>query len=58
MLNDIVAIRHLLHSHPELSGMEKYTHDILVRYLQALKPTHLHTNVGGYGLVAAWYRSD
>jgi len=58
MLNDIVAIRHLLHSHPELSGMEKYAHDILVRYLQALKPTHLHTNVGGYGLVAAWYRSD
>lgn len=58
MLNDIVAIRRLLHSHPELSGREKHTHDMLARYLQALNPTHLHLNVGGYGLVAAWYRSE
>ena len=58
MLNDIVAIRHLLHSHPELSGREENTHNILAGYLKALNPTHLHTNVGGYGLVAAWYRSE
>lgn len=58
MSNDVVAIRHLLHSHPELSGREKHTHDMLARYLQALNPTHLHLNVGGYGLVAAWYRSE
>ncbi len=58
MLNDIINIRHLLHSHPELSGSEEHTHNMLARYLQALNPTRLYTNVGGYGLVAVWYRSE
>ena len=58
MLNDIIAIRHLLHSYPELSGGEEHTHNILVEYLRALNPTYLHTNVAGYGLVVAWYRSE
>ena len=47
-------IRHQLHRMAELSGNEKHTHDFIVEHLRELCPTHLHTNVGGYGVVAAW----
>ena len=52
MTEDIVRLRHDLHAHPELSGEERRTHDLLAAYLKKLAPSRLYEQVGGYGLVA------
>ena len=54
MIGDIISFRHHLHAHPELSGHEKNTHDVIAAFLRKLQPTVLHEHVGGYGLVAVF----
>ena len=44
----------MLHRYPELSGQEQATSQRVVQVLEALKPTHLHTGIGGYGVVAEY----
>ena len=54
MLEEVIAFRHRLHAHPELSGKERQTHDAIAAYLKDLQPTCLYERVGGYGLIAAF----
>lgn len=54
MIEDVIAFRHSLHAHPELSGHEKNTHDAIADFLRKLHPTVLHEHVGGYGLVSVF----
>lgn len=51
---DYSSIRHALHEHPQTAGNEQYAHDTIVKHLQALHPTKVYTNVGGYGVIAVW----
>ncbi len=51
---EIVRYRHALHAHPELSGEEKSTHNLIVDFLQKCNPTQLYSHVGGFGVVAAF----
>lgn len=50
-------IRKMLHSHPDVSGGEKYAHNLVVEELTRLAPDRLHTHVGGYGVVAFFGKS-
>lgn len=53
-MTDYKEIRHQLHEHPQTAGNEQFAHDMIVRHLQALHPTKVYTNVGGYGVIAVW----
>lgn len=53
-MTDYKEIRHQLHEHPQTAGEEQFAHDMIVRHLQALHPTKVYTNVGGYGVIAVW----
>ena len=46
----LVALRHDLHRHPELSGAEARTAGIIAGHLRALG-FEVRTNVGGHGVV-------
>jgi len=50
----ITDIRHQLHNHPEVSGAESLTHDLIVRELASAHPDKLYDHVGGFGVVAVW----
>ena len=45
-------VRHLLHSHPGLSGQETFAHDMVVKCLGAYPDCSVNEHVGGYGVVA------
>ena len=53
-IEELYKIREMLHRYPELSGQEQATSQRVVQVLEALKPTHLHTGIGGYGVVAEY----
>lgn len=53
-INEIIGIRHQLHSNPGVSGNEEYAHSLIVTFLSQLHPDELCANVGGYGVVAYW----
>ena len=57
MLEDCIELRHHLHQHPELSGNEQNTHNLLASLLERLNPSKLYKNVGGYGLVAVFEKA-
>lgn len=57
MTDNIVEFRHLLHQHPELSGNERNTHNLIVSRLEKLHPTNLFKNVGGFGVVALFEKA-
>lgn len=48
----LVALRRELHAHPETALEERWTADRIQRYLEALRPDELLTQVGGTGLLA------
>ncbi len=48
------TIRQQLHDHPDVSGCERYAHDLVMRELQQLSPDECYDHVGGYGVVAYW----
>lgn len=58
MIDDILAFRHRLHAHPELSGKEMQTHDAIAAYLKRLEPTRLYERAGGFGLIAVFGAED
>ncbi len=47
-------IRHYLHQHPEISGMEKNTHDFIVKTLKSYNADSIFERVGGYGVIATF----
>ena len=51
---DLVALRHDLHRHPEVSGHEAQTAQRIVQEFAPLSPDDLLTNLGGHGVAAAF----
>lgn len=53
-MKPINSIRHDLHTHPGISGEEWYSHNLIASQLQECHPDNIHTNVGGFGVIAVW----
>ncbi|KQQ91213.1 amidohydrolase [Aureimonas sp. Leaf324] len=53
-LTEIVALRHLLHAHPEVSNAEAWTAGVIAERLQACGPDEMFTGLGGHGVAAMW----
>ena len=51
---NVIEIRQWLHDHPQVSGKEILTHDVIVEHLATLHPTKVYDHVGGYGVIAVW----
>ncbi len=52
MNEELLKIRHYLHSTPELSGLEANTSAFIFTELEKTKPDMLIKNAGGYGIIA------
>lgn len=50
IFNNLIEIRNDLNSHPEISGNEKRTSEVIELHLKNLG-LEVHTNIGGYGVV-------
>lgn len=57
-LNHLTALRHLLHSRPEISGEEENTARLVVDALTPLRPTTILTGLGGHGVAAVFAGAD
>ena len=53
-MEEIVKLRHLLHSIAEPSGSEKETNKVLCDWIRTTSPDLLIENVGGYGIIALY----
>ncbi len=53
-MEEIVKLRHLLHSIAEPSGNEAETNKAICEWLRATNPDVLVENVGGYGIIALY----
>ena len=53
-MDEIIALRHNLHSYPELSGNENKTSITLINYLLKYPPDELHKDIGGRGIAAIY----
>tara|TARA_B110000503_G_scaffold143004_1_gene242064 strand:- start:846 stop:1976 length:1131 start_codon:yes stop_codon:yes gene_type:complete len=53
-LEELIQIRHKLHKYPEVSGNEKETANLIVRFLSKYPPNKLITNIGGEGILALY----
>jgi len=53
-LEELIQLRHELHQHPDLSGDEANTADIVQNYLNKYSPDELITNIGGNSLAAVY----
>jgi amidohydrolase len=53
-VEELVALRHHLHRHPEVSGQEEWTAAQVLAELQPLRPDQVLTGLGGHGLAAVW----
>jgi len=53
-MDDIIDLRHELHSNPELSGNEKSTAKRVVDFLSKYKPDELYTDIAGSGIAAVY----
>ncbi|WPP50533.1 amidohydrolase [Catalinimonas niigatensis] len=51
ILQKVVPLRHELHQHPELSGLEINTAETILNFLESSQPDKVHKNVGGHGLI-------
>ncbi len=54
----LVALRHHLHQHPEVSDHETATAAEIARVLQKEDPDALDTGVGGHGVLACWHGAE
>ena len=53
-MNDIIQLRHLLHTQAELSEQEKETNRIINEWISRTNPDLQIEKIGGYGLVALY----
>lgn len=53
-LDELVALRHTLHRHPEQSGQEAETSERIRQYLASYPPDELISGLGGHGLAAVY----
>ena len=53
-IKELLALRHWLHRHPELSGKEKNTAAHLEKFIKAAHPHKIITGLGGYGIAAVY----
>jgi amidohydrolase len=53
-ITDLVALRHDLHRHPEVSGDEAQTAQRIVQALKTLAPDDLISDLGGHGVAAVF----
>ena len=49
--NELVAMRHDIHAHPELSNREERTAGVVADHLHALKLDEIRTGIAGHGVV-------
>jgi len=54
MMGDLIQLRHLLHSHPEISGKEEKTANRICSFLEQQHPDKLVTGLGGTGVAAVF----
>ena len=53
-MQNLIELRHILHSHPELSGQEALTNGILNEWVKQTRPDQIIERIGGYGLAAKY----
>ena len=53
-LQELVALRHDLHAHPEIAGEEEHTASRIVEYLKKYEPDKIITGLGGHGVAAVF----
>jgi len=53
-VHELTALRHRLHTAPELAGQERTTANLLAEQLTACRPDRMHTDLGGCGLAAVF----
>ncbi len=58
MLPDLIALRHELHQHPELSGHEHETARRIVEFIRPLNPAQILTGLGGTGVAVVFEFGD
>ena len=58
MTDELIELRHLLHSQPELSGNESNTSRIIQEFLELHPPDELITELGGHGIAAIYNGSQ
>lgn len=49
-MKELIELRHLLHKHPELSGLEKMTAQIIKNFIKSYNPDEVYEKLGGNGL--------
>lgn len=57
-LEKFAGIRHIFHQQPELSENEINTAILIERNLKSFFPILIHTNIGGYGIIAEYVFSE
>lgn len=55
---DLVALRHDLHRHPEISGEERETAARIVAFLEPSAPDEMLTGLGGHGVAAIYQGAE
>ena len=50
ILDELIALRHALHRHPELAGGEAMTAQRIATFFASLAPDNALTDLGGHGL--------
>ncbi|WP_279481425.1 amidohydrolase [Aureimonas sp. SK2] len=58
LLPEIVALRHRLHAHPEVSNEEAATARTVADFLRRFEPDEILTGLGGHGLAAVFHGAD
>lgn len=53
-MNSVIELRHAIHRHPERSGEERHTAELISDHLANLNPDALITDLGGYGVAAVF----
>lgn len=57
-LEEFAGIRHIFHQQPEFSENEINTAILIEKNLKSFFPTFIHTNIGGYGIIAEYIFSE
>ena len=53
-LPELIQLRHNLHKHPELSGQEKNTSQLIIEYISQYHPDQIITEIAGHGFAVVF----